>query len=290
MALITRMASDPGRSNFAGNAAPDRQPGFALLIVLWMLVLITFIVGYVISTGRSEIQISMNIAAHAAASAAAEGAVFQAIFALSNPREDQRPAVDGSIRKVEVGRSIVTLRLEDENDRINPNLASAKLLEGLLRAVGTGANVAADVADAITQWVGSASRLRGSDQLAAEYRAAGLNYTPPQAPMESIDELLRVQGMTAGEFAAIRPHLTLFGGREPNAASADPIVAAAQRFANQSSSSAPIFSGVAVDAQIIRILVSAHGPGNTEAAFSVIVRISPLDSGYSVLEWRNLSG
>ena len=215
------MASDSGGCN----SAPDRQRGFALLIVLWMLVLITFIVGYVISTGRSEIQISMNIAANAAASAAADGAVFQTIFALSDPREEQRPAANGSIRKVEVGRSVVTLRLEDENGRINPNLASAKLLEGL-RAVGTEANAAADLADAITQWVGSASKLRDADHLAAEYRAAGLNCAPPETPMESIDELLRVRGMTAQEFAAIRPHLTLFGGREPNAVSADPIVAA----------------------------------------------------------------
>jgi general secretion pathway protein K len=279
------MASDPG----GRNSAPDRQCGFALLIVLWMLVLITFIVGYVISTGRSEIQISMNIAANAAASAAADGAVFQTIFAFSNP-EGQRPAADGSIRKVVVGRSVVTLRLEDENGRINPNLASAKLLEGLLRAVGTEAKAAADLADAITQWVGSASRLRDADELAAEYSAARLNYAPPETPVESIDELLRVRGMTAQEFAAIRPHLTLFGGRDPNAASADPIVAAAQRFADQSGSSGPIFSGIGVDAQIVRILVSAHGPGNTEAAFRVVVRISPSDGGYSILEWRNQSG
>jgi general secretion pathway protein K len=275
------------RKQRVGNSAPDRQRGFALLIVLWMLVLITFIVGYVISTGRREIQISMNIAANAAASAAADGAVFQTIFALSNPRADQRPAADGSIRKVEVGRSVVTLRLEDENGRINPNLASAKLLEGLLRAVGTGANAAADLADAITQWVGSASKLRDADQLAAEYRAAGLNYAPPETPVESIDELLRVRGMTAQEFAAIRSHLTLFGGREPNAASADPIVAAAQRFANQSGSSGPIFSGVGVDAQIVRISVSADGPGNTQVAFTVIVRINSSDGGYSILEWRS---
>jgi general secretion pathway protein K len=284
------MGSDPGGCKFVGNRAPGRQRGFALLIVLWMLVLITFIVGYVISTGRSEIQISMNIAGNAAASAAADGAVYQAIFALSNPREDQRPAADGSIRKIEVGRSVVTLRLQDENGRINPNLASARLLEGLLRAVGTEANAAADLADAITQWVGSASRLRSSDELAAEYRAAGLNYAPPETPLESIDELLRVRGMTAQEFAAIRPHLTLFGGRDPNAASADPIVAAAQRFADQSASSGPIFSGVGADAQIVRILVSAHGPGNTEVASTVIVRINSSDGGYSILEWRNQSG
>jgi hypothetical protein len=100
-----------------------------------------------------------------------------------------------------------------------------------------------------------------------------------------------VRGMTAEIFAAIRPHLTLFGGREPNAASADPIVAAAQHFANQLSSSGPIFSGIGVDAQVVRILVSAHGPGKTEAACTVIVRINATtDSGYSILEWCNQPG
>jgi hypothetical protein len=146
------------------------------------------------------------------------------------------------------------------------------------------------LADAITQWVGSASRLRDADELAAEYRAAGLNYAPPETPVESIEELLRVRGMTAQEFAAIRPHLTLFGGREPNAVSADRIVAAAQRFADQSGSSGPIFSGIGVDTQIVRILVSAHGPGNTEVASTVVVRINSSDGGYSILEWRKTSG
>src|SRR5215469_17171378 len=158
------MVFDPGSVRAIGNSASDRQRGFALLIVLWMLVLIAFVVGYVIATGRKEIQISRNIAANAAASAAADGAVYQTIFALSNPREDQRPALDGTIRTVGIGRSMVTLRLENENGRINPNLASARLLEGLLRAVGTEAGAAADLADAITQWVGSASRLRSADQ------------------------------------------------------------------------------------------------------------------------------
>jgi general secretion pathway protein K len=283
------MASDWG-ARLARNSALDRQRGFALLIVLWMLVLIAFVVGYVISTGRREIQISMNIAGNAAASAAADGAVYQAIFALANPREEQRPALDGNLREFSIGRSVVTLRLEDENGRINPNLASVRLLEGLLRAVGTEAGAAADLADAITQWVGSANRLRSTDELAAEYRAAGLNYAPPETPVESLDELLRVRGMTAQQFAAIRPHLSLFGGREPNAASADPIVAAAKRFADRSGASGPIFTGVGMDAQTVRILVSAHGPGDTQAAFMVIVRINPSDGGYSILEWHNQPG
>src|SRR5260370_33283326 len=72
-----------------------------------------------------------------------------------------------------------------------------------------------------------------SAELVAEYRAAGLDYAPPGSPLETVDELRRVRGMTADLLAALRPHLTLFGPAEPNPASADPIVAAARALARQ---------------------------------------------------------
>jgi general secretion pathway protein K len=266
--------------------------GFALLIVLWMLVLIALIVGYVTSTGRSEIQIAENIAANAAASAAADGAVYRAIFELMDPRQDRRLPVDGSIQEMRIGRSAVSMRLFDENNRINPNLASVRLLEGLLRAVGTPPQTAADLADGITQWVGTARTLRPPDALAAEYRAAGLDYAPPETPLESIEELARVRGMTMQILALMQPHLTLFGGREPNSTTTDPIVAAAVRYASQAnaaiSGSTPVFSGIGQGALIIRLLTSAQGPGRAAAQSTVIVRISSFETrGHAILSWQN---
>ncbi|HVH78099.1 MAG TPA: hypothetical protein VM782_01810, partial [Stellaceae bacterium] len=194
-----------------------RSRGFALLIVLWMLVLIGFIIAHVTATARSEAQIASNIAASAAASAAADGAVYRTIFSLV----DGALGPDGTWRETRFGRSLIATRVDDESGRINPNLASAALLEGLLRAAGNSPETATELADAITQWVGTANRLRSADELAAEYRAAGLNYAPPETPLESIDELLRVRGMTQQELDILRPHLSLFAGRDPNAATAD---------------------------------------------------------------------
>ena len=50
--------------------------GFALLIVLWMLVLIAFITMHVTVAGRTEVRIAANLTANAAAQAAADGAIF----------------------------------------------------------------------------------------------------------------------------------------------------------------------------------------------------------------------
>jgi general secretion pathway protein K len=270
----------------------DRADGFALLIVLWMLVLIALIVGYVTSTGRREIQIARNIAANAAAAAAADGAVYWAIFALTDPQQDSRLPVDGSVQEMRIGGSAVSMRLFDENDRINPNLASVKLLEGLLLAVGTPPRTAADLADGITQWVGTARTLRPPDALAAEYQAAGLDYAPPETPLESLEELMRVRGMTAQTFASMRPHLTLFGSREPSSVTTDPIVAVAMRYASQADAvingSTPIFSGVGQGARVVRVLTSTLGPGGAVARSTVIVRVSSSETrGYAILSWQS---
>jgi general secretion pathway protein K len=263
-----------------------------LLIVLWMLVLIAFIVGYVTSTGRSEIQISTNISGNASASAAADGAVYRAIYALMDPQADRRPATDGRLEEMRIGRSAIALRVFNEDDWINPNLSSAKLLEGLFRAINMPSEIAGDLADEITQWVGTARVLRSPDELAAEYKGAALDYTPPEAPLESLEELTRVRGMTAAAFAAMRPHLTLFGGRQPDPATIDPVVAAAIRFADQSSSttaaSGPIFTGVGQDARVFRILAVAQGPGRSKVNNTIIVRITSSSvRGYSVLSWQS---
>jgi general secretion pathway protein K len=120
--------------------------GFALIIVLWTLVLIAFIVAHLTASGRTEIRIATNLVANAAAQAAAEGAIYEAIFNLSDPQPNQRWQVDGNAREL---LSRVTLRLEDEAWWINPNSASPALLEALLRATGSDPESARCLANAI---------------------------------------------------------------------------------------------------------------------------------------------
>ena len=126
------------------------ERGFALLIVLWMLVLIAFITLQVTATGRTEARIAANMAANAAAAAAADGAIFEAIFNLNDPRPERRWMPDGAAHELQIGNSRIAVSVEDEAGRINPNLAAPALLEGLLRAVGTKRENAADLAQAIS--------------------------------------------------------------------------------------------------------------------------------------------
>ncbi len=156
-----------------------RNGGFALLIVLWTLVLIAFLVLHLTASGRTEIRIADNLVDNAVAAAAADGAISEAIFNLSNPKPEQRWPLDGAAHPLTIGNSRVVVRLEDEASRINPNLASPALMEALLRALGSDPDSARRLASAIADWVGSAPTPRPQEALFADYRAAGLDYGPP---------------------------------------------------------------------------------------------------------------
>ena len=253
--------------------------------MLWTLVLIAFIVAHLTSNGRTELRIAGNLVANAVAQAAADGAIFEAIFNLSDPLPDQRWPVDGKTRELMVGDSRVALRLEDESWWINPNSASPTLLEALLRATGSDPESARRLAIAVGEWVGSAPVPRPQNVTLAEYRAAGLDYGPPGGPLESLDELGRVLGITPAILEEIRPHLTLFGPPQPTASSTDPFVATALAEVSQI---AAAFSANQPPPDVLtaRITATAFGRGNARVAQFAIVRLGAmLPRGYEVLVW-----
>lgn len=262
------------------------QRGFALLIVLWVLVLIAFLTAHVTASGRTEIRIAGNLAANAAAQAAADGAIYQAIFNLSDPRPERRWALDRAPHQIEIGRSRVTLQFEDEDSRVNPSFASPALLEALLRVLGSDPGSAAGLANSIAEWVGSAPDRRPPAAVLAEYQATGLDYGPPGTPLESLDELGRVRGMTPAMLGVLRPHLTLFGQPVPDRAGADPEVTAALALIGQTATpTAPIG---AANLFTVRIHATAQGPGNAVVSRTAVARIGPsLPNGYTLLAWDN---
>lgn len=273
------------------SAECHRNGGFALIVVLWTLVLIGFIVAHMTASGRTEIRIAGNLVANSAAQAAADGAIFEAIFKLSDPQPEQRWPVDGTPRQVAVGSSRVILRIEDEASWINPSTASPVLLEALLRVIGSDPDTARRIATAMSEWVGSATVARPQEALVADYRAAGLDYGPPSAPFETLGELGRVLGMTPAVMMAIRPHLTLFGPPEPNPATTDPVVAAALTLTS-TTESLPAGQPIVQPGQgspdnlTVRITALASGPGNARVTRTAVVRTgATLPQGYTVLVW-----
>lgn len=266
--------------------------GFALIIVLWTLVLIAFIVASLVGISRTELRIAGNLTSNAVVAAAADGALSRAIFALLAPDPKQRWRLDGSEHAFTVGGCRVSIHVYDEAARINPNLASPAMLEGLLRITGSDPATAERLAAAIGAWVGSAGAGRTRNALIAEYRGAGRDHAPPGQPLETIGELRDVLGMTPSIFAAIRPHLSLFAAAEPDAEYADPVVAAVLAALKEVRAGAPAPPPSPPQRAIVtaRITAIARGPNNAQARESAVVRIDARSESYQILAWRREPG
>jgi general secretion pathway protein K len=270
----------PSRDRFASR-------GFALIIVLWTLVLIGFITSHILAAARIETKIAGNLVANAAAEAAAEGAVYQAIFGLLDPHSEASWTIGEPARELAIGDYRVTVQVRDEAARINPNLAPPLLLEALLQAAGADAVGARRLAAAIKEWIG-ASTISPETVLEA-YRAAGLDYGPPSEPMQTLDELRHVLGMTPEIYEAIRPHLSLFAPAEPDPAQADAVIAAAVAAANRGGArAAPVLPG-AGNSVAVRIVTEAES-ATARARHTAIVRLELRARSYTMLAWDDEPG
>jgi general secretion pathway protein K len=205
----------------AGSAPmPGGRRGFALLIVLWTLVLLALIVTHLTATSRSEARITGNFVANATAEATADGAAYEAVFHLT----EGSWAADGTSYKLEEPDGVAVVRADSEAGKVNPNVATPDLLASLMRVLGVPAPRAETLAEAIADWREPGIQPRPNGAKQAQYIAAGLTYGPPGTPFENLDEIGRVLGMTPDVLALLRPHLSIYQLAQPDPRFADAAV------------------------------------------------------------------
>jgi general secretion pathway protein K len=261
-----------------------RQRGFALLIVLWTLVLLTLLGTQILARGHGEAQLAGNLRGAAIAEAAADGAVEEAIFHLLDA-SSRRWLGDGAVHPIRFPRATVEVRIEDEAGKVNPNFASPELLRALLVRIGVDAHTAGSVAGAIVDWRGESANPSPTGAKAAQYAAAGRDYGPPGAPFQSLDELGEVLGMTPELVAHLRPHLSLFSRTDPLASTTDPVVAMAVRDTGGAGRAA---AGGRL--QVAAITARAQGPDGARFARRAVIRIGGevRDRPWKVLAWTRV--
>jgi general secretion pathway protein K len=208
------------------SGARPRQRGFALLIVLWTLVFVTFLLTQIMASGRGAVNLAGNLRVAAAQRAAADGAINAVIFQLLATGPAQwKPG--GPAQVVRVGGQAVRVRVRGLAGMVNPNLASPALLAGLLQALAVPPAQAQTLAGAIIAWRGPpASPAAGAATLAA-YAHAGMAQAPAARPFAALGELNDVLGMTAPIYARLAPELSLYQQGDPDPKAADKVVARA---------------------------------------------------------------
>jgi general secretion pathway protein K len=184
----------------------NRQRGFALLIVLWTMVLLALLVAQFTATGRTELRVSANLRTNAAMQAAADGALYEAVLRLLQGLW----APDGRPHVVRVGTAAVDVRITDEFWKVNPNEATLAMLQALLTNRGIEAGRTASLSKAILDWRAGEAPSPPSGARRAPFQTAGLSRRPAIRLFESLDQLGQVPGMTPALLARITPALSIY--------------------------------------------------------------------------------
>lgn len=213
-------------------SAGHREAGVALVAVLWITALLALLAAGVGSSSRTALRLAGNAAEMAKARAIADGGVHQALFELST-RPGGDPAGDpiadafwqnGGAR---MAGSIatdgdVTVRIQDEDGKLDVNAISLELWQGLLSAIGLDDEAARLLADRIGDFRDLDDEALPLGAEDADYVAAGRPQVAADRPFLMLSELRDVLGMTDEVYEQLRPHITVYAdvdGLDPARAS-----------------------------------------------------------------------
>lgn len=260
--------------------SPARERGFALLIVLWSMVLLALLMTSLLANGRTAMNLAGNVRDAAAARARADGAINEALFhALSSGAQHWAP--DGSWH---VLPGAVKVRVIALGGLINPNLASTNLLDGFLQACGADEAQAKKLAAAIIDWRSPPLTQAAEDAREEKYRRAGLHFAPPGALFSDLAELGDVIGMDPALLKKMLPYMSLYQTDDPDPALAGPLVRRALQLGNDPGA---LHDGYQGSFPTVEIEAEADGPGRARATrhgvFSLAGPDSPAPYGVMLL-------
>lgn len=188
--------------------------GFALVLVLWVLSLLTIMAGSFALTMRRESTITAGIKNNAAALAAAEAGIAYAEMMLLHPDQKKRWRADGNIYQVDFGDTQIRLRLISEAGKIDINKAELALLQGLMARAPIDEDRQAKIIGAIMDWRDKDDLLNIDGAEKNEYRKAGLKYQPRNKSFQTVEELQMVLGMDDRLYNWLEPVITV-NSRQP---------------------------------------------------------------------------
>ena len=178
-----------------------RDEGIALIAVLWGVTLLVMIAFLFASSVQTETRATIYQKEAAQAYGIACGGVQAAMFEIGYPLQSElerprfwtwREGESQTVVPFPGGRA--ALEIVNETGKLDLNVASGVQLARLLEAHGVNETTAADLAMAILHWRGPAAEDDQSQALDNYYLRLG--YRARHAPFGSVEELLRVRGMT----------------------------------------------------------------------------------------------
>lgn len=272
-----------------------RMRGAALVLVLWLITLLTAVIGTFALVSRVEAMQGKLLTSNTIAQEAARAGMEYSLLRVNDSYPGERWPRDGRVQHWEFGDHSIEISVVDESGKVDINHADTILLSALIRTVGTESVDAEQVAAAIVDW-------RDADDLRQptggaedhDYTEAGRPYGAKDAPFETLAELQQVLGMTPQLYAEMFPYVTIHSGRA---------------FPDQAFAPAAVLMAMGLDAGRVQAwretpegaAASGGGSGtygihsvamrdsNGKASLHVVVRMGARSipgSAYTVLQWQ----
>ena len=184
----------------ADTSPSERNNGSALIIVLWSLVLISFLAGQYLDHNREKAGFAESAWDSLRQKEAVDSVLH--LFATDDwPIPDQENR-EGAWNKFSPSGIDLWVRIEDESKRININTAAdSQIREKILDLCGDEREDEADkITDAILDWRDTDLLVRTNGAEKDLYEAKGLDYRPANGAFKLLTELLLVRGITPGLF------------------------------------------------------------------------------------------
>jgi len=197
-----------------------QQDGIALLVVLWVMAILSVIVGQFCYSMRTGINITRNFKDSSKAYYLARAGIQQALFhllVLDKSDGDVTETENRLLWRVNADNPPIVLaegsfsvRIGNVSGRININMANGELLELMLSGIAMDDESRKIIVDSIQDWrdADDFHRLNGAEN--SYYQFLPEPYSCRNSPFLSIEDLLLVRGMTGEIFSAIQGVVTVY--------------------------------------------------------------------------------
>ena len=200
---------------------PDKnQHGIALMVVLWVLVLLMALATEFAFSMKTEVNTTRNYKEDVESYHLAKAGINLALAEIARPArfhslhpehgwitgkslpentEETTPKDFDIVERNEIplGSGAITYSITDENGKIAINSASREVLVKVLTASGVGVGTQRDIiADSILDWIDSDDKHRLNGAESEYYRTQFPPYLAKNSKLETLEELLRVRGIT----------------------------------------------------------------------------------------------
>ena len=253
----------------------ERQTGFALPLVLWLMVVMIASIALLAFTATDHYRRSRTLADRTAGEAAALAGVYYALARMDAQMGSSRWYPDGQFHTLHFGGHDLTIKIRDESTKLDINQVDLSILDALMRLNG----ISADQADAISRGL---IELRSAQATAdTAFLAAS---RPLRAKFNSIDELLQLPRIAPQTFKVLAPYLTVQTGLvEPASSDTETMVRSALVLAGRKVESS--VETQSVGSGIYDVTVDAVSSNGARSRLHVVLKSTSGYDGRHEVKW-----